>query len=205
MSDMQGVAENRPVEAVGTPEIPIWPFCIAAIAGAFALPLTWSVLPLAALLAIVALRTPSAMRQILNPRYLLVGALIATAGGMLLGTRDLEIYGVAVSSEGLAIGARMLVRGLAVIASVACFSRSRAPALASALAGKVGLGRLVTATSEAFSLLPVFGDQLRTRFDVRRREGERRRALPRRLWRAALDLVVTAAETAEKLADRQRR
>ncbi|MBN2797677.1 MAG: hypothetical protein JXX28_00880 [Deltaproteobacteria bacterium] len=167
------------------------------------LQLGWGLQGTAAALAlwtlVLALAAPAALKSLARPVFWGASALVAAGSALLLGERDLPLLGVAVSAEGLRVGALMLLRGAFVLTLVGWIGRAVGREDVERWTGAVGLGGLGVALGQAGLLLP----ELVARLEGGLRGGGALR--PGRLFELAVEAVVQAALTAESLADEEER
>jgi nucleoside-triphosphatase THEP1 len=157
-------------------------------------------LDLAALALVIWLVTLSlvdrrALNRLRMPKFWTIMILVALGSGLLLGTRDIDLWGLRFSRQGLEAGALMVIRGAFIFGLASWATRNINGRLARRIAAKVGLGNLALAVATAFGVLPALMDQL----------GWSKRD-DRRVWKERLasggQLAVEAVTEAARLAER---
>lgn len=179
----------------------------ATVVGAFLLVLLaaamapeWRVLASLALALVVALIVaPTAIFRALTDRSLPVLALLVPAAGLLLGEPDREVWGLALSGEGLSIGGRMLVRAAAILVGVYTLTYAVSIGTIAGLFERAGLTGIGFAFGVAVNVLPTVRDNFeQSLVAIRLRGGFRRQ--PLRSARAlAVAVLVSTVRHAEEM------
>lgn len=127
---------------------------LACVALQFGGQLWLSAVALGAWLVGLALFCRPALRRLWMPRFWLISLLFAVGSGLLLGRRDLQLWGLELSSAGLCAGLLMVARG-ALIFGLACWaSLALAERDIQRAARRLGAAWLGTALPTALKLLP---------------------------------------------------
>lgn len=151
-------------------------------------------------LVTLAIVDAQALRRLKMPKFWAITIALALGSGLLLGPRDIHLWGVPLSATGLEAGALMVLRGVFIFALTSYATRALSFAPAHRIASRVGLGNLSVAVASAFGVLPAIRDGLAERHaEAKKREGSPLLGLRT----VALDAVYEAARLAELLA-RQR-
>jgi nucleoside-triphosphatase THEP1 len=170
---------------------------IACIAAQFGGSLVASLASLVVWLVALAVVDAALLRRFWMPRFWLLTAIVALAGGLLLGRRDVEILRVPFSSEGLRLGALMVIRGAFVFGLALWASRALAGSGWRRWTRRLGAEPLGAAVSVAFGLLPgLEAEWSRARAAAGRSGGRRFR----RTFDASVELIARTARLAERLA-----
>jgi nucleoside-triphosphatase len=170
---------------------------LACIAVQFPGSLPLSALALGVWLGALALVDRISLARLWMPRFWLITVLFALGSGLLLGTRDVRVLGLALSRVGLEAGALMVVRGAFIFGLAAWASRALGQGDIQRLARRIGLPSLGAAIPTALGLLP----ELRARYQLaaaqaRSRPGRRGRSL----HETAVQLFCQTARLAEQMA-----
>lgn len=154
-------------------------------------------LGLGAWLAALAVFDRAVIRRMWHPRFLLVTALFALMSGLLLGTPDTRLFGVRVSSEGLAAGGLMFIRGVLMVGVSTWASRRLVAGGSSSTWGRSGAG-LSSAANVAMELVPELTARVRERWS--RQTSYPGRGRMRAIEKTAVELIFQVACVAEGLA-----
>jgi nucleoside-triphosphatase THEP1 len=171
---------------------------LGCIALQFAGRLDASAVALGLWLSALALADRVALRRLWMPRFWLITLAFALSSGLLLGPRDTSLLGLAVSTQGLAAGSLMVIRGGFLFALASWASRALAGAGLERWARRLGAGELVSAAGSALRLLPELTERLQlARSEAAGRQGGGRLRLA---YGAAVELVAGCADLAENMA-----
>jgi energy-coupling factor transporter transmembrane protein EcfT len=155
------------------------------------------------------------LRSLASLRVWAILALMVVPASLVVGQADLRVWGVALSSEGIAAGAQMALRGLAIIIAVTGFAASVSVNEAGGLLERAGLKGLGFALGVAVNMLPTLADASANAYHAMRLRGgwRRWRLQPARLLLVTMvanslrhaDDIVNAAEARAFAVDRRRR
>jgi hypothetical protein len=159
--------------------------------------LSLSALALVVWLSVLALWERGVARRLWRPRFLAITVGLALLSGLFLGSPDMTVVGVALSSSGLQAGALMVVRGVLIFGLTAwgttlLSERRQRDATALGAGGPLG-----TSVAVAVRLIPDLTDGLRAAWITNLEMGRGRLATLRVV---GVDLVFQAVRIAEELA-----
>lgn len=104
---------------------------------------------------------PMVLRRMWMPRFWAITGVLALGSGVLLGRPDLDLGGLPLSTEGLAAGVLMLVRGGLILGMTTWAGRAMTGVRIQRFLGAAGLAPLGQAASVAIGLLPGMQGRLR--------------------------------------------
>lgn len=204
--------ENAPAEKVclssRTPGARLHPLGTYAYLGIFA----WSVglillapterisLVAGLSLAVAGLLYPTALRRLIQARWLLIASLLVLANALWLEEVDRLFWGVPFSTQGLHVGLHMAVRALVVLCSVDGFSSSVDVSEVAGLLERLGLHGLGFSLGIAFNLLPTLRESTASAWYSLWMRGGLRRQPWRSLKLLAVTVVVNTLRRGEEIA-----
>jgi energy-coupling factor transporter transmembrane protein EcfT len=154
------------------------------------------------------------LRSLASLRVWAILALMVIPATLVIGRADVRVWGVALSHEGIAEGAQMALRALAIVVAVTGFAASVSVNEAGALLERAGLKGLGFAFGVAVNMLPTLADTTANAYHAMRLRGglRRWRLRPVRLLLVTMvanslrhaDDIVNAAEARAFAADRRR-
>lgn len=168
---------------------------LVAIALQFPGRLSLSLVALALWLAALLAYDRATLRRLWKPRFWLVTLTVSLAGGLVLGRRDIALFGVPLSSAGLSAGALMVVRGALIFGLTTWGAALLTPARLARWGSRLGQSQLTLAASVALRLVPELTSRLQLTWKRRRDGGRRAHSL--HAWR---EMILQAAEIAEEMA-----
>lgn len=185
-------------ERLGTPG---YLCCFAAsMTAAVLLPGWRSLLALAVSAVLALLFYRSAFRALTHAGLWVFVALLFVSMTFWVGEPDASLGGLPVSLSGLAVGAQMALRALAITLAVRGLAARVSPAESAGLLERVGVKGLGFTVGVAFNLLPSMERSVRQTLDTARLRGGSLRRRPRLLRLAALTTLTTALRRAEDVA-----
>lgn len=138
-----------------------------------------------------------AFRRLMRPRWLLLLLLLGLPSFFFLGQRDLSLWGIALSQDGLAAGLQMMLRAAVIVAAADGFSGAVDVSQTAGLFERAGLKGLGFSLGVAMNLLPILRHSATTTwYSLRMRGGIRRRR-----WRSLRFLLVTVVSNALQRAE----
>ena len=174
--------------------------CLVATLAAAALASGWrAALALALAVALAALFHRGALRVFASRASWLFVALLVLSGGLWLGERDLPLGVLRLSRAGLALGAQMALRALAIFVATSGLSASTSPGELAGLLERAGVKGLGFTAGVAFNLLPVLQRSAQRTWDTLRMRGGLRRRRGRLLRLAALTVMSNALRRADEI------
>jgi len=154
------------------------------------------------------------LRSLASLRLWAFLAVMVIPASLFIGRADVRVWGVALSHEGIAAGAQMALRALAIVVAVTGFAASVSVSEAGGLLERAGLKGLGFAFGVAVNMLPTLADTAANAYHAMRLRGglRRWRLRPLRLLLVTMmanslrhaDDVVNAAEARAFAADRRR-
>jgi hypothetical protein len=128
-----------------------------------------------------------------HPRFMVVSAIVALLSGLLLGRRDLTLFGLGLSTRGLQAGALMMTRGLLIFGLTVWGATilAQSPWLRAR-------GALGAAVAAALDLIPDLTARLRATWRAHAGEGRSRLGAARAV---TADLLFHTVSIAEEMAD----
>jgi len=157
---------------------------------------------------------PGGLRSLASLRVWAILALMVIPASLVIGRADVRVWGVALSHQGIATGAQMALRALAIVVAATGFAASVSVNEAGGLLERVGLKGLGFAFGVAVNMLPTLADTTANAYHAMRLRGglRRWRLRPVRLLLVTMvanslrhaDDIVNAAEARAFAADRRR-
>jgi len=115
------------------------------------------------------------LRSLASLRIWLFLALLVIPTSFLVGRADVRVWGVALSHEGVATGAQMALRALAIVVAVTGFAATVSVNEAAGLLERAGLKGLGFAFGVAVNMLPTLADTMANAYHAMRLRGGLRR------------------------------
>jgi energy-coupling factor transporter transmembrane protein EcfT len=115
------------------------------------------------------------LRSLASLRVWAILALMVISASLVIGQADLRVWGVALSHEGVATGAQMALRALAIVVAVTGFAASVSVNEAGGLLERAGFKGLGFALGVAVNMLPTLADTTANAYHAMRLRGGLRR------------------------------
>ncbi len=172
---------RRLVGTMGRLVVFFWSISLLLIA-----PPNWIPLAVGTWLGVAVLLHPAALRVPFRRRWILLFGFLIVANIFWVGELDWNLWGLAVSSEGLLIGLQMVLRAVVVLVAVEGFSNSVDIAEVAGLLERFGLEGLGFSMGVAVNLLPFLRQSSLNAWRSLRMKG----GLRRQRWRGLRLLLV---------------
>ena len=159
-----------------------------------------SVVALVIWLAALAVADRPVLPKMWLPRFWAVTLLFAAGSGLLLGSKDLSLFGLELSSEGLEAGLLMVVRGAFIFGLALWASRNLSGEQLVRVTERAGVPRLGRSVTGALRLLPELMSRLERAWRKSPAPGPWWQT-PRRAYRGAVEVICETARLAEQMAE----
>ncbi len=142
---------------------------------------------------------PGVLAGLCSRRVWFPALLVLSSGAWLLGDHDASFYGMRWSPTGLALGAQMLLRAVAIMITAWGMATSLSVGQVAYLLERVGLRGLGFALGVALNMLPVLRETVQNTWHALRMRGGLRRQRRRAVQLLLLTIIVSSLRRADEI------